>query len=314
MFCKNCGHQLIDHSKFCPSCGTEILAATTHLHHTGTDSFEVTSIGIRFLNFFLDKIFWIIFYIILYFIGSLISDSFGKLLGLTSFITYYLLFEGVWQKTPAKWITKTKVVMHDGSKPDFMHILGRSFARLIPFEPLSFLAKPIGWHDSLSKTLVVPAHYDVTEVKHINLAAKGKTSTVVIVIICVVVGIMLLGLVSSVILLLLNSARTKSRDNTRIAQIAQIRSALELYHNDRETYPNNLNLLSPNYIDPLPIAPVPSDGSCTPEQNDYSYTLYNKDSYGLTFCLGNQSGKYPAGVKLLTPQGIIDPANINKIY
>ena len=70
--------------------------------------------------------------------------------------TYYMLFEIFWQKTPGKWITRTKVVMADGSKPDFLHILGRTFSRFIPFEPFSFLGKnPVGWHDQLSKTRVI---------------------------------------------------------------------------------------------------------------------------------------------------------------
>ena len=69
---------------------------------------------------------------------------------------YYVFFESIWQRTPAKFLTKTKVVMVDGSKPDFKHILGRTLARLIPFDHLSFLSShPVGWHDEFSGTLVV---------------------------------------------------------------------------------------------------------------------------------------------------------------
>jgi len=41
---------------------------------------------------------------------------------------------------------------------------GRTLCRYIPFEPFSFLGnKPIGWHDSLSKTLVVKDTYNVRD-------------------------------------------------------------------------------------------------------------------------------------------------------
>jgi uncharacterized RDD family membrane protein YckC len=54
-------------------------------------------------------------------------------------------------------ITKTKVVSRKtGKKPPFWTIVGRTFARLIPFDGFSFLTEnPIGWHDSLSGTMVV---------------------------------------------------------------------------------------------------------------------------------------------------------------
>jgi hypothetical protein len=42
-------------------------------------------------------------------------------------------------------------------QPTLPHLLGRTFSRIIPFEPFSFLDKnhPVGWHDSLSGTRVV---------------------------------------------------------------------------------------------------------------------------------------------------------------
>ncbi len=51
------------------------------------------------------------------------------------------------------------------------------------------------------------------------------------------VVIAIIGLLASVVLLALNSARQKSRDAKRVADIRQIQSGLELYFNDCNAYP-----------------------------------------------------------------------------
>jgi uncharacterized RDD family membrane protein YckC len=53
-------------------------------------------------------------------------------------------------------ITGCKVVNEKGGRPSFGQILGRTFARLIPFEAFSFLGTTgRGLHDSVAKTFVV---------------------------------------------------------------------------------------------------------------------------------------------------------------
>ena len=78
-------------------------------------------------------------------------------LGFFVVLAYFVISETIWQKTPAKFITKTMVVDIEGRKPTLRRIVGRSFARLIPFEVISFLSgsNPVGWHDYLSGTRVV---------------------------------------------------------------------------------------------------------------------------------------------------------------
>ena len=70
---------------------------------------------------------------------------------------YYIFFEYKFGKTIGKMATNTKVVRKDGTKPTLTNIIGRTFARFIPFESLSLLFShlPVGWHDSLSGTMVV---------------------------------------------------------------------------------------------------------------------------------------------------------------
>ena len=80
----------------------------------------------------------------------------GFLLGLIVVLGYYVIMEAAFQKTIGKMLTGTHVVTADGNVPSFGQIVGRSFARMIPFEPLSFFGKtPTGWHDRLSGTRVI---------------------------------------------------------------------------------------------------------------------------------------------------------------
>uniref|UniRef100_UPI00404A3632 RDD family protein n=1 Tax=Flavobacterium sp. TaxID=239 RepID=UPI00404A3632 len=82
------------------------------------------------------------------------DDSLYFLLFFWKFL-YYLFFETCFKTTPAKILTHSMVVSAEKEeKLSFIRILGRTSARFIPFNSLSFLFKSI-WHDSLSSTMVV---------------------------------------------------------------------------------------------------------------------------------------------------------------
>jgi uncharacterized RDD family membrane protein YckC len=71
-------------------------------------------------------------------------------------IPYFTLMESIFSKSFGKFITKTIVVLEDGSKPESGIILKRTLCRIIPFDALSFLGSPSrGWHDSIANTYVV---------------------------------------------------------------------------------------------------------------------------------------------------------------
>ncbi len=91
------------------------------------------------------------------------------------------------------------------------------------------------------------------------------------------VVIAIIGLLSSVVLASLNTARTKSRDARRLADLKQIQVALELYYSSQSTpgYPAALSSLAPTYIPALPTDP--SSGS------NYAYTVNSGNSY---YCIG----------------------------
>jgi len=127
--------------------------------------------GKRFINYVIDFIGYIIFSAIfgvvlgivigliypealdsIDFENTIVEYLFGALTG----IFYYGLQEHYTGRTIGKYITKTKVVMRDGSKPSFKTILLRSLCRFIPFEAVTFLfGESTGLHDTISKTRVI---------------------------------------------------------------------------------------------------------------------------------------------------------------
>lgn len=143
-----------------------------------------------------------------------------------------------------------------------------------------------------------------------NKNQKGFTLIELLVVIAII------GLLASVVLLALSSARQKSRDAKRLADIRQLASALELYFNDNSRYPTGAEFatgtsgsgtiyIAPDYIGQVPTAPAPNDGTCTAGQNTYTYTQTSSGaSYTLTFCLGAITGGTPAGTHTLSPSGI----------
>jgi uncharacterized RDD family membrane protein YckC len=128
--------------------------------------------GPRFAHLIIDGIvFQIIYYIIEYILTlfyslanntisiSLTLGLFGLILTLLSYPAVYAFFEYKWQKTPAKFLTKTLVIDEYGNKPDLRTIILRSLIRIVPFEPFSCLSNAEkvsrGWHDRWSNTWVV---------------------------------------------------------------------------------------------------------------------------------------------------------------
>ena len=69
---------------------------------------------------------------------------------------YYIFFEGIWGRTPGKFVFGTVVVNEQGGKASIGQVVGRSLCRFIPFEAFSCFGER-GWHDSIPKTRVVMA-------------------------------------------------------------------------------------------------------------------------------------------------------------
>lgn len=84
-------------------------------------------------------------------------EDIGVLAALLTMFAYYVGCEYFLQRTPAKFITSSKVYDYYGNKPALWRILVRNLVRLIPLDLLSFAlgrSHPRGLHDLLSGTVV----------------------------------------------------------------------------------------------------------------------------------------------------------------
>lgn len=198
-------------------------------------------------------------------------------------LLYYVISESFWQRTPAKFITRTKVVMMDGTKPSFGTILLRTVVRWVPLEALSFVGRghPAGWHDRWSHTFVVPHSYTEADVRGINLAVHKTRTWIIVLLVVGFVLIPVVGILSSVVLASFNSAREKGRDAIRVADVKQLQLGLELYYDAYGTYPQTSSELVPEFLEGIPVDPTTNI--------PYSYATCSATSYHIGASLETQS-------------------------
>lgn len=145
----------------------------------------LSSTGSRFLNMFIDSnfgenIFTLVILIPMIIVFALLIQGTSEdhkpnpvLFGLfISFIfimipvcklAYYAIMENSSGRTIGKYITNTKVINLDGSKPNLKTIIQRNSIRLIPFNAFSYIMDSEGaWHDYLVKVKVVDIRKKIT--------------------------------------------------------------------------------------------------------------------------------------------------------
>lgn len=105
------------------------------------------------------------------------------------------------------------------------------------------------------------------------------------------VVLVIVGIVISLSVVALSSVKAKNRDTKRVSDIRQIQTALEMYYNRNNSYPDSLTPGLPlvsggkTYLQEVPSAPNSPDGSCT--SDDYTYTVDSGGaSYHISYCLG----------------------------
>lgn len=125
---------------------------------------NAVGVGTRVINFVVDTILillltygaykWWTFYVMYY---NIIYFPFYEFFAAITFI-YYLIFEGIWRRTPGKWLTLTKVVGANGKKASFGQVFIRSIVRvagviLIDSIFLAIIGRTL--HDYVSNTYVI---------------------------------------------------------------------------------------------------------------------------------------------------------------
>jgi prepilin-type N-terminal cleavage/methylation domain-containing protein len=142
-----------------------------------------------------------------------------------------------------------------------------------------------------------------------NKQQKGFTLIELLVVISII------GLLASVILVGLNSARTKSRDAKRIADIRQMVSAMELFFNSCGNYPSTSPLVTTasngcaagttlaNFMPQIPSNPSPGGTAYTYTPTPASCTT-SCTGYTLTFTLEGPTGSLSAGLRTASQSGI----------
>lgn len=148
---------------------------------------------------------------------------------------------------------------------------------------------------ALTSTLQSRYRFGVSSV----VAERGFTLIELLVVIAIV------GLLSSVIILGLNSARMKARNAKRLADVTQLSSALELYFNHNNVYPATYASLVPTFLSALPTYPGPVDDPCIAGNSTYAYTSAGQGTFQILFCLSANTGNLsPAGTHTLSEVGI----------
>jgi RDD family len=149
----------------CDECGHPLLPEADNLSYQISDSASrvvSTSTIKRVVNYVGDLV--ISQFIVLKLINipsraGDISSSVGSggsfVLIIFMLFLYYFLCEAGCQQTPAKFITRTKVVMKNGSTPSASSIALRTLIRFVPFIVFSMSAYGTWWHDQWTNTRVV---------------------------------------------------------------------------------------------------------------------------------------------------------------
>jgi prepilin-type N-terminal cleavage/methylation domain-containing protein len=150
--------------------------------------------------------------------------------------------------------------------------------------------------------------------------SKSKNKGFTLIELLVVIAI--IGLLSSVVLASLNTARAKARDAKRLSDMSQMQTALEFYYDSFGRYPNSDNAgcggwdssgaptAAPSFITPLVLNNFLSnlsDPSINNACGNYAYYRYSAGSYG---CDASKGAYYVLGVRDMESTGNPHPSSL----
>jgi len=104
-------------------------------------------------------------------------------------------------------------------------------------------------------------------VKIVKRNKKGFTLIELLVVIAII------GILATIVMVSLNTARSKARDARRVSDIRQMQLALQMYYDATGSYPAGLTNLAPTYIAATPVDP---DGT-----SSYQYCVSATKGYHL---------------------------------
>jgi type II secretion system protein G len=116
--------------------------------------------------------------------------------------------------------------------------------------------------------------------RNINMRKKGNRGFTLIELLVVIA---IIGILSSVVLASLNTARQKSRDAKRISDVKQLQLALEFYFDANGAYPSVTDLDSSTIVADGYIATIPHDPV---GGGDYLYAYYPTSGSATTYHIG----------------------------
>ena len=117
------------------------------------------------------------------------------------------------------------------------------------------------------------------------------------------VVIFIIAIISTLSYISLESARAKSRDTRRLADVHNIRQALELYKDVEGAYPSQLPVPQQPLVGQggrYYLSPMPSDPKT---RQPYVYNISATSGYRLIFNLEKDNLDYPAGENIIIPVG-----------
>lgn len=115
------------------------------------------------------------------------------------------------------------------------------------------------------------------------------------------VVIAIIGLLATLSVVALNTARVKARDARRVADIKQIQTAVEMFYDTNSSYPTSTAILTASgYMSAFPSNPTPRNDAPCPN-SDYVYSG-SATTYSIGYCLSSSSPNI--GWATATPAGI----------
>lgn len=130
------------------------------------------------------------------------------------------------------------------------------------------------------------------------------------------VVIAIIGLLSTLAVIALGSARTKARDAKRLSDLKQVQTALELYYTDKAAYPTAADGITLGGATALCLDNTTAGwaATCTspymglvpkdPGSTSYTYTSANGSTYTITATLEGDMGGLTAGGVQASPSGL----------